>query len=444
MAHRGLFVTGFFLLVATSVFAQQLKPFSADDIEYLLWQSVIPERVAKLLDERGVSFSLTNSLRERLRKAGADATLLEAIGREASRLTNRNKGEVLKLAEGEGMVVWYSSLQSPLSEELCKRFNSKNLGITCVVHRSGSGNLYRRLAQEAQSGVNSADIIHTSNIDDFIRLRREGALLRYRPEGIENFDSSILEKDGHWAINRAGLFTPAYNTRKIGRNDIPKSWLDFLHPKFNAAGLAIGDPIASGFVNVGLTVLANQIGWGFLDKLAARNPRISLSAGDAMNQLRSGDTTILLGGISYSIHQEIVNRAPIAYVRPKEGVPFIGSPQGILANAPHPNAAMVFTDWLFTKEVQQILADNGHYVGHRGVQYPKEQIPLKDLKLLTPSEDGPPADYERVREKFREKLLPKARSSTESAMRFSSLRQAKDNRDPNSSKDVGRHLMQVH
>jgi iron(III) transport system substrate-binding protein len=226
--------------------------------------------------------------------------------------------------------------------------------------------------------------------------------LRYRPDGIETFDAAFLEKDGHWAISRAGLFVPAYNTRKISRNDIPKSWLDFLDPKFNAVGM--GDPISSGFVNVGLVTLANQFGWGFLDKLAARNPRILLSAVDAMNQLRSGDTTILLGGISYSIHQEIVNRAPIAYVRPKEGVPFVVSPQAILAHAPHPNAAIVFTDWLFTKEAQQILTDKGHYVGHPDVTYPNNQPPLKDLKLMKQSPEAASATFQRVREQFRAKV----------------------------------------
>ena len=60
MAHRGFFVTAIFVLLATSVFAQQLRPFSADDIEYLLRQSVDAERVTALVDERGVNFSPTN------------------------------------------------------------------------------------------------------------------------------------------------------------------------------------------------------------------------------------------------------------------------------------------------------------------------------------------------------------------------------------------------
>lgn len=404
MEHRGFCVIALFVLLATSVFAQQLKPLSADDVERLLAGSVVTKRVAEIVNERGVSFQLTSLLRERLRKAGADASVFEAIDRAVVKQQNRSKREILELAKEEGTVVWYTSLQSPLAEELCSRFNSKKLGISCVVHRSGSGNLYRRLGREAQSGVR-ADLVQISNVDDFVRLRRDGALLRYRPEGIENFDSSFLEKNGHWAIQRAGLFIPAYNTSKISRNDVPKTWFDFLDPKFSAAALAMGDPISSGFVNVGLATLVNQFGWGFLDKLAARNPRILLSAADAMNQLRSGDAALLFGGVSYSVYQELINRAPIGYVPAKEGVPYIPSPQAILVQAPHPNAAMVFTDWLFTKEVQQNLADKGHYVGHRGVTYPKDQIPLKNLNLMKQSAEEASATFQRVRDEFSRKIL---------------------------------------
>jgi iron(III) transport system substrate-binding protein len=405
VANRNLFlITALFVLVATSVTAQQLRPLAANDVEYLLQGSVTVKRLTDIVNESGVRFQLSNALKERFRKAGADASLLEAIERAGSKRKNRSKQEIIELAKKEAMVVWYSSIQSPLPEELCNRFNSKKVGITCVVHRSGSGNLYRQLVAESTGAVNKADIIHTSNLDDFVRLRQAGALLRYRPEGIEKFDSSFLEKNDHWTVMRAGLFVPAYNTNRIGKNDVPNSWLDFFDQKQSDIRLAMGDPFSSGFVNVGLAILVNQFGPGFLDKLAAQNPRVLQSAADATTQLRTGSTAILFGGISYAVYQEIINHHPIAYVHPKEGLPFIVSPQGILTDAPHPNAAMVFTDWLFTKEAQQILADKGHYVGHPDVTYPKDLTPLKNLKLMKQSPDTASATFQRVRDQFREKF----------------------------------------
>jgi iron(III) transport system substrate-binding protein len=71
-------------------------------------------------------------------------------------------------------------------------------------------------------------------------------------------------------------------------------------------------------------------------------------------------------------------------VYPKEGVPLVVSPSAITSFAPHPNAAKLFTDFIFSKDVQQALADTeGLYSGHPQVTYPSDKPRLSDLKLLS-------------------------------------------------------------
>ena len=68
---------------------------------------------------------------------------------------------------------------------------------------------------------------------------------------------------------------------------------------------------------------------------------------------------------------------------PKEGVPLVVSPTAIMTFAPHPNAAKLFTDFSFTREIQQVMADSeGLYTGHPEVKYPADKPKLTDLKLL--------------------------------------------------------------
>ncbi|MFQ5684714.1 MAG: hypothetical protein ACE5HC_15775, partial [Candidatus Binatia bacterium] len=71
---------------------------------------------------------------------------------------------VMDKAKKEGKVLWYSSLTLKISQEVCNLFNSKNLGIKCELHRSGSSKLYRRIRQEARGKIYRADVLHTSNI----------------------------------------------------------------------------------------------------------------------------------------------------------------------------------------------------------------------------------------------------------------------------------------
>jgi len=73
----------------------------------------------------------------------------------------------------------------------------------------------------------------------------------------------------------------------------------------------------------------------------------------------------------------------VEIVYPKEGVPLVISPTAIATFAPHPNAAKLFTDFLFSREVQQVLADTeGLYTGHPEVKYPADRPKLSELKLL--------------------------------------------------------------
>jgi len=70
-------------------------------------------------------------------------------------------------------------------------------------------------------------------------------------------------------------------------------------------------------------------------------------------------------------------------IYPKEGVPLVVSPTAIASFAPHPNAARLFTDFTFGRELQQFLADSeGLYTGHAEVKYPTDRPKLSELKLL--------------------------------------------------------------
>ena len=60
----------------------------------------------------------------------------------------------------------------------------------------------------------------------------------------------------------------------------------------------------------------------------------------------------------------------------------------IAKDAPHPNAAKLFSEFIFARESQQLLADKeGLYTGHPDVTYPADKPKLKDLKLLPPNAD---------------------------------------------------------
>jgi hypothetical protein len=164
-------------------------------------------------------------------------------------------------AKQEKKAVWYTSIPLGTAQGLCNAFNAKKLGVECEVHRDGSGKLYSRWIQEAKSGIYTADVLHTSDLSHFIELKKLNALAAYRPRGTDKFNPAFWEKENYWGVLRASVYQPAYNTNKVKAEDVPKSWKDFLDPKWQGK-LVNAHPSYSGVVSEGLGVLVDLLGLG--------------------------------------------------------------------------------------------------------------------------------------------------------------------------------------
>jgi len=293
---------------------------------------------------------------------------------------------VVREAKKEGKVMWYTSIGLPDAQALCNKFNAKKLGVECIVHRDGSGKIYQRYLQEAKGNIYVGDVLHTSNAGHFLNLQ-EKHLLKYNPRGIEKFDPKFVNKDGRWHILRAGVTMPFYNTKKISAADAPKSHKDILNPKWKDR-LVHSHPSYSAFVTNSMVHIVRLYGEDYYKKLAALKPKVVQSAIASIPLVSRGEADLGSGTTSYTLFQNIKKGEPLKPIFAEEGMALVTSPNGILTKAPHPNAAKVFADFLFSQEAQQLLADRFLYVGHPDVKYPEGMPAPKDLKLkvLDPEE----------------------------------------------------------
>ena len=74
------------------------------------------------------------------------------------------------------------------------------MGVQCVLHRDGSGKLYRRYLQERKGGIYVADVLHTSNLGHFLNLKAKKIITPYKPAGTGNFNPAFVTKDNYWTI----------------------------------------------------------------------------------------------------------------------------------------------------------------------------------------------------------------------------------------------------
>jgi ABC-type Fe3+ transport system substrate-binding protein len=104
--------------------------------------------------------------------------------------------------------------------------------------------------------------------------------------------------------------------------------------------------------------LVQLYGWDYFKQLAQNKLMLVQSAADPAGVVASGERPVAVNGGDYSFYQAKKKGNPVEVVYPKEGVPLVVSPSAITSFAPHPNAARLFTDFTFSREVQQMLADS--------------------------------------------------------------------------------------
>lgn len=95
-------VLGFTLLSFVAVvFSQERRSLSVADIEELLKAGVSQRRVAELIGEWGVNWEVTAEVKERLKAAGADAVVTQAVERAALEFSKRKLEEERAKAEAD-------------------------------------------------------------------------------------------------------------------------------------------------------------------------------------------------------------------------------------------------------------------------------------------------------------------------------------------------------
>ena len=327
--------------------------------------------------------------------AGSAALTVAAVAGRAGAQDPR-----LEAAKKEGKVVWYTSLALPSAEKVAKLFEAAYPGVKCEVHRTGSERILSRVMQELQAGIKNVDVVHTSDAGHFVLLKNKNLLLKHTPAGVDVFPAGFKDRDGYYYGLRATVSVIAYNTKAVPAAEAPKTWKDLLDPRWKGK-MVTAHPGYSGVIATHVLALVNQYGWDYFKALAQNKLMLVQSAVDPSGVVASGERPVAVDGGEYTFYQVRKKGNPVEIVYPKEGVPLIVSPTAIMSFSAHPNASRLFTDFTFSKDVQQVMADSeGLYTGHPLVKYPSDKPKLSELKLLTVEPEELDRRNEEIKKRF--------------------------------------------
>jgi iron(III) transport system substrate-binding protein len=249
-----------------------------------------------------------------------------------------------RLAEGarkEGLLTIYTS--APLDDvaALTNAFEER-YGVKSKVWRSGSEKVLQRGVLEARAKRYEVDIFET-NGPEMEALHREKILQECKSPFLADLIPQAVTSHREWIATRLNIFTCAYNTKLVRKEDLPKTYSDLLHPRWKDKLAVEADD------NDWLAGIVTQMGYdkgvALFREIATKN-NVSVRKGHTLltNMVASGEVPLALTLYNYKVEQLKNAGAPIDWFSLD---PTIVRPNGVGVTrfAPHPHAAVLFQDF---------------------------------------------------------------------------------------------------
>jgi iron(III) transport system substrate-binding protein len=290
---------------------------------------------------------------------------------------------LIEAAKKEGKVVWYTSVDLKLSEQIGKAFEAKYPGVSCKVERTGAERILQRIGQEYTANVHAVDVVNSSDAAHLVYWKDQGLLAPYVPEDVAKFyPAEHKDVDGTYASFRVFLCVIAYNTTMVKKEEAPRSFADLLDPKWKGK-IVKAHPGYSGTIMTATYQMSRDLGWEYFEKLAQQNILQVQSAADPPKKIALGERAIQADGVEYLIHQGREAGQPVEPVYATEGTPLIIGPNGLFKAAPNPNAARLFQSFCFSPECQQLCIDIGGLRSvHPQIKEHTGRTPLGKIKTM--------------------------------------------------------------
>ncbi|WP_425374189.1 ABC transporter substrate-binding protein [Neorhizobium lilium] len=226
---------------------------------------------------------------------------------------------------------------------------------------AGSGDEVEAIkANKGNKGPQAPDVIDVG-LSFGPTAKAEGLLMPYKVSTWDSIPDSAKDPEGHWYGDYYGVLSFVVNTDIV--KNVPTDWADLKKSEYaNTVALA-GDPrasnqavqavyaagIATGEKDAAKAGEAGLAYFGELNKAGNLVPVIGKSA-----SLAQGSTPIVVAwdynGLSW--RDTLKGNPPVEVIVPKSGVVAGVYVQAISAFAPHPNAAKLWMEYLYSDEGQ--------------------------------------------------------------------------------------------
>ena len=328
---------------------------------------------------RLIFFALWISL---LQGAPVGAVTTEEVAAKIKPLNSQEKlNYLVQGARREGELVYYGTL--PIDEflPLARVFNGRYHSLALQHYFSPRDGILSRTLTEARAGRHAADVVQV-DLSYGYQLLNANLVQPYAVSGANQFYEGTYDPGGFWHSMYYLTTALIYNSNSVKPGQAPKTYDDLLNSAWR--GKMVFDPEA-GYILAALEqVWGREKALAYLSKLSKQD--LSYRRGGTLTTqvVSSGEFPIgiaINGETSAAIRDK---GAPLGF---KVLAPTIVKPEGLFVakNAPHPHAALLFVEWVLSREAQSFLATTlGKGSAMKGVRSKYKEFALRPDFVVSP------------------------------------------------------------
>lgn len=323
--------------------------------------------------------------------------------------------KVLEAAKKEGKVNVYSyTWVGDIGIAINKAFQER-YGIRLDILTGRGAEFLERLKTEKRMRQQVADITEGSSVH-IGNMKLEGLLVSltdklpsFKEKGVWLVEPTAIDpQDKANLAYRIIEYSPYINTKLVKPEETPKSWNDFLDPKW-VGKMTLLDPNLSPGTYQSIVVFMDAKVWDekYVKALYQQKLRFTVSEYDDLRILARGESYLTLKSADGTAAQLVNDNAPIQAIDIKEGMVVTTSSSAAIAGSPNPNAGQVFLNWMFSAEGQSIIgkAQSNKMVRKDAADFRPKAVQLTMTRPLVISNEQLDKATALFREKWFDKLV---------------------------------------
>jgi iron(III) transport system substrate-binding protein len=279
------------------------------------------------------------------------------------------------LQEG-GTLTFYGTLAQINAEKVLPAFEKRFPGLKVNHVDATADKLIARAITEARGGKNFADVFQL-NLENLGQANDQGLVVDRLPPEAAAYPANF--KGSYYVATDLQFIIPAWNTNLVKKEDEPKQFEDFVHPRWKDRLIAEPRDVE---LLVGLKQKhgSEEKAVAIIKQIAANNVEFHKGHSELAEFLVAGQGALCVTCYAHHFPTRMKRGAPVNFML-TEGMGNVIA-VAVAKNAPHPNTAWLWYRWILTEEGQKAMAIGGRIPAHPKVE-PTDKVRPEKIYPMT-------------------------------------------------------------